>query len=178
MVQVGQTVRVDFSLSVATQQALVTVTTEAPALETEKTEQSQTVTETLVSDLPISSRRWEQFALLTPGLAADRNTGLIAYHGINSLFNSNSVDGANNNNTLSGAARGTTNNGYVYSSDSIREFQASSNYTAEIGQAAGGAVNALTKSGTSQLHGDLQPHLLVTSRSLVSGFAGTRPSAL
>ena len=46
--------------------------------------------------------------------------------------------------------------GYVYSGDSIREFQvASSGFNAEMGQAAGGQVNAVTKSGTSQLHGDL-----------------------
>ena len=40
--------------------------------------------------------------------------------------------------------------------DSIQEFQvASSNYSAELGQAAGGVVNAVTKSGTSAIHGDL-----------------------
>src|SRR6202790_3712035 len=67
-VQVGQTLRVDIEMPVASQQALATVTTEAPLVETEKTEQSQTVSENMVSNLPISSRRWEQFVLPTPGL--------------------------------------------------------------------------------------------------------------
>jgi len=40
-VQVGQTIRIDVQMPVASQQALVTVTTEAPLLETEKTNQSQ-----------------------------------------------------------------------------------------------------------------------------------------
>ncbi len=45
---------------------------------------------------------------------------------------------------------------YVYSLDSIKEFQAeTSNYSVEFGQAAGGQVNAITKSGTNAIHGDL-----------------------
>jgi hypothetical protein len=155
-VQVGQTIAIDFQMPVASQQSLVTVTTEAPLIETEKTEQSQNVSEDLVSNLPTSSRRWEQFVFLTPGVAPDGSAGLIAFHGINSLYNNNSVDGANNNNEYNGGARGGTVDGYVYSQDSIREFQVgSNNFTVEVGQAAGGAVNAVTKSGTSQFHGDL-----------------------
>ena len=75
MLGVGQTVRIDFEMPVASQQSLVTVTTEIPMLETEKTEQSQNVSENLVSNLPVSSRRWEQFALLTPGSTPDGTTG-------------------------------------------------------------------------------------------------------
>jgi hypothetical protein len=153
--QVGQTVRVDFQMSVAATQTLVTVTTEVPTLETEKTEQSQNVSETLVSNLPVSSRRWEQFALLTPGSAPDGTNGSVSFHGINSMYNNNSVDGANNNTAYDQTTRGGYNAGYVYSSDSIREFQvASGSYNAELGQAAGASVNAITKSGTSAFHGD------------------------
>src|SRR3978361_91170 len=44
---------------------------------------------------------------------------------------------------------------YVYSIDPIKEFQAeTSNYSVEFGQAAGGQVNAITKSGTNRIHGD------------------------
>jgi hypothetical protein len=156
LLQVGQTVRIDIAMTVASQQSLVTVTTEVPILETEKTEQSQNVSEALVSNLPVSSRRWEQFALLTPGVNYDGSAGAISVHGINSLYNNNSVDGANNNSSYNATTRGGENDGYLYSSDSIREFQvATSGFSAELGQAAGGAVNAVTKSGTGQFHGDL-----------------------
>jgi hypothetical protein len=156
LLQVGETIRIDMPMTVASQQSLVTVTTEAPLVETEKTEQSQNVSESLVTDLPISSRRWEQFVLLTPGVSPDGASGLLSFHGINGAYNNNTIDGANNNNEYVTGARGGTNDGYVYSSDSIREFQvATNNYNAEMGQAAGGQVNAVTKSGTSQLHGDL-----------------------
>ena len=40
--------------------------------------------------------------------------------------------------------------------DSIQQFQVStSNYSAELGQAAGGVINAVTKSGSNVFHGDL-----------------------
>src|SRR5437870_10884415 len=64
--QVGQTVRIDFEMPVAAQESLVTVTTDIPLLETERTQQAQNLSENLVGNLPVSSRRWEQFTLLTP----------------------------------------------------------------------------------------------------------------
>ena len=81
----------------------------------------------------------------------------MSFHGINSNYNNNSVDGANNNSNYNAAARGgATSDGYTYSGDSIREFQVESGaFNAELGQAAGGSVNAITKSGTSMFHGDV-----------------------
>ncbi len=81
----------------------------------------------------------------------DGSTGLISFHGISGLYNQNYVDGANNNQMLFSEARGRSNGApYVYSLDSIKEFQAeTSNYSVEFGQAAGGQVNAITKSGTN-----------------------------
>ncbi len=154
--QVGQTIRIDVSMPVATQQSLVTVTTEIPVLETEKTENSQNINEGLVSNLPVSSRRWEQLALLTPGVSYDGTAGAVSFRGLGGEYNQNSVDGANNEDSYDETTRGGYNESYVYSADSIREFQvASSGFNAELGQAAGGAVNAVTKSGTSAFHGDL-----------------------
>jgi outer membrane receptor protein involved in Fe transport len=66
------------------------------------------------------------------------------------------VDGANNNQAFFSEARGRSNAPYTYSMDAIQEYQvATSNYDAEFGQAAGGVVNAVTKSGTNAVHGDL-----------------------
>src|SRR5262245_30984645 len=50
--QVGQTLRVDFEMPVSAQQTLVTVTTEIPLLEAEKTEQSSNVSEAIVDNIP------------------------------------------------------------------------------------------------------------------------------
>ncbi len=90
-------------------------------------------------------------------MTTDGTSGLSSFRGISGLYNGNSVDGANNTQAFFSEARGRTIIvSYVYSADSIREFEvAASNYSAEFGQAAGGVVNAVTRSGTNQFHGDL-----------------------
>ena len=155
--QVGQTLSIDLAMAVQSTQAEVTVTGEAPVVDTEKTEVSQVVSETAVDNLPVSGRRWDTFVLLTPNVTTDGQSGLVSYRGISGLYNSNTVDGANNNQALFSEARGRATSGaYVYSLDSIKEYQVTaSNYSAELGQAAGGVVNAVTKSGTNDFHGDL-----------------------
>ncbi len=152
--EVGRTLTLDFSLVVKAGAETVTVSGEAPVLDTEKTEVSQEVSQNMVTNLPIIGRRWDNFVLLTPGVTTDG--GLVSYRGISGLYNNNSVDGASNNQAFFSEARGRSTTPYTYSLDSIQEFQVSaSNYSAEFGQAAGGVVNAVTKSGTNDMHGDL-----------------------
>lgn len=154
---VGQTLTVDAALTAGEVATQVVVTSETPLIDTEKTEVSQTVDQTLISNLPVNSRNWSSFVLLTPNVVQDGGTGLVSFHGISGLYNQNYVDGANNNQMLFSEARGRSSGApYVYSLDSIKEFQAeTSNYSVEFGQAAGGQVNAITKSGTNATHGDL-----------------------
>jgi hypothetical protein len=157
VVHVGQTLSVDLQLPLQTQQTAVEVTAVAPLIESDKTESSQIVSENLVEGLPLVARRWENFVLLTPAVTTDGNSGLSSFRGISGLYNGNSVDGANNTQAFFSEARGRAIIvSYVYSADSIKEFEVSgSNYSAQYGQAAGGVVNAVTKSGTNQWHGDL-----------------------
>lgn len=113
--------------------------------------------ETAVNGLPVSGRRWDTFVFLTPNVTTDGTSGMVSYRGLSGLYNSNTVDGANNNQALFSEARGRATSGvYVYSLDSIREYQVTDySYSAELGQAARGVVNAVTKSGTNQFHADL-----------------------
>ena len=155
---VGQTLTLDFQLPVQTTQETVTVTTENPLVDTEKTDVSQLVSTAQVANLPIAGRNWERFALTTPGAVADGGSGLVSYRGISALYNSSAVDGGNNQQAFFSESKGRTSTGlpYVYSMDSIQEFAVTtSNYSAELGQAAGGVINAVTKSGTNAYHGDL-----------------------
>ncbi len=157
VLQVGQQLTVNLALTVQSAQQVVTVTGQVAVVDAEKTELSQVVSQGLVENLPIAGRRWDNFALLTPNVTNDGGSGLVSYRGISGLYNSNAVDGANNNQAFFSEARGRALSGaYVYSMDSIREYQvSSSNYSAELGQAAGGVVNAVTKSGANAIHGDL-----------------------
>ncbi len=155
--QVGQVLTVNLTLKVSSASTTVEVSGTNQILDTEKTEVSQVVDNQLVRNLPVAARNWSYFVLLTPNVTQDGGTGLISFHGISGLYNQNYVDGANNNQMLFSEARGRSSGApYVYSLDSIKEFQAeTSNYSVEFGQAAGGQVNAITKSGTNNLHGDL-----------------------
>ena len=82
------------------------------------------------------------------------------------------MDGANNNQAFFSEARGRANSGaYVYSMDSIKEYQVtSSGYSAELGQAAGGVVNAVTKSGSNTIHGDLFYYLRYPSFNALDSY--------
>ncbi len=152
--EVGETLTIDFPLTLASAASTVTVAGQAKLLDADKTEMSQDVSSNQIANLPIVGRRWDNFTLLTPGVTTDG--ALVSFHGISGLYNNNMVDGANNNQAFFSGVRGGSTVPYVYSLDSIQEFQvASNNYSAEFGQAAGGITNAITRSGTNTWHGDL-----------------------
>jgi hypothetical protein len=154
---VGQVLTVDVSLPPASTTTEVTVTDVSPLIDTLKTQVSQTVSQQMVSNLPVNGRRYDNFVLLTTNVVPDGNSGLISYRGISGLYNTNLVDGANNQQAFFSEARGRAIGApYVFPQDSIKEFESStSGYSAEFGQAAGGQINAISKSGTNAIHGDL-----------------------
>lgn len=153
--EVGQTLAMDFALSVQAAQQSVTVTSQAGLVETQKFDVSQTISQTYVENLPLNGRRWDNFVLLTPGVSEDGGFGGVSFRGVSSLYNNNTVDGADNNQAFFSEARGRTRMPYGYSLDAIKEFNVeTAAYNAEYGRAAGGVVNAITRSGTNDLHGD------------------------
>jgi len=156
IVQVGQAIPVDVKMRPAGVTEVVTVTGESPIIDTTRTDVSNVVGETAISNLPINGRRWENFVLLGPAVTNDGNFGLVSYRGISGLYNNNTVDGADNNQAFFSEARGRTRTSYSISQAAIKEFQVGiSNFSAEFGRAAGGTVNAVTKSGTNQSRGEL-----------------------
>lgn len=157
LLTVGEVLTINEALPASSVTSTVEVTADTPILDSGKTEVSQTLDENLIANLPVATRNWNAFVLLTPNVTQDGGSGLISFHGISGLYNENYVDGGNNNQMLFSEARGRSSGApYVYSADSIKEFQAeTSNYSVEFGQAAGGQVNAITKNGTNNIHGDL-----------------------
>jgi hypothetical protein len=122
---VGQILTVDLTLPPASVSTEVVVTSESPLIDTEKTAVSQTIDQSMISNLPVATRNWSAFVLLTPNVTQDGGSGLVSFHGISGLYNQNYVDGSNNNQMLFSEARGRASGApYVYSVDSIKEFQA------------------------------------------------------
>ncbi|MDE1154231.1 MAG: carboxypeptidase regulatory-like domain-containing protein [Acidobacteriaceae bacterium] len=155
MVNVGSPTTVDATLPAASVNTEVVVSSEAPLVDTDKVDSSQVVDQKLVANLPVNGRRFDNFVLLTPNVVPDGNSGLLSYRGISGIYNSNLVDGANNNQAFFSEARGRSIGApYVFPIDAIQEFSSqSAGYSAEFGQAAGGIINAVTKSGSNQFHG-------------------------
>ena len=155
-VEVGQSTPVDIPLTLGTATAEVNVTAEAPVVNVTDNANAININQTSINELPINGRRWSEFALLTPSTVPDGTFGLISFRGISGLLNNNTIDGGDNNQAFFSEERGRTRINYVISQSAIREFQVNtSNYSAEYGRSAGGVVNAVTKSGTNEFHGDL-----------------------
>src|SRR5262249_54718921 len=154
IVEVGRVTPIDISLAVAGTTETVMVSGEAPVVNTEQQDFSTNINQTSINNLPINGRRWFNFALSTPGTATDGGFGDISFRGISGLLNNNTVDGGDNNQAFFSEEKGRTRIAYSTSQESIQEFQINSAaYSAEYGRAAGGVVNAVTKSGTNEIHG-------------------------
>ena len=158
-VTVGGDATVRLVLEPAGVQAAVTVSSEAPLIETTKTEVSSVVDEKLIRALPTNGRNFLDVVLSTPGVVKDNfRVGDLVFAGQRGTLNSIVVDGADNNNTFFGQALGRTGSGrapYQFSLDSVKEFQVNTNaYSAEYGRAGGAVINVVTKSGTNEFHGN------------------------
>lgn len=151
----GQSATVDAKLQVSGAQETITVNADVSVVELNKTEQSSYITSQEIDMMPLNGRRWDNLVMLTPATSADGTYGLVSYRGISGLYNNNMIDGADNNQAFFSEARGRTRLNYTISQAAIQEFQVgTSNYSAEFGRAAGGTVNAVTKSGTNEIHGE------------------------
>src|SRR5215471_12751090 len=132
----------------------VTVNANTSAVEADKTDVSTVVNLKDMLNLPMNGRRWDSFTLSTPGVSNDGGYGLLSFRGMSGLYNNNMIDGMDNNQAFFSEARGRTRLSYGYSIEAIQEFQVgNSSYSAQYGRAAGGLVNAVTKSGTNGIHG-------------------------
>jgi hypothetical protein len=153
-VELGRATAVDAALGVQALAETVVATAEAPVIVTDRADFSTNINQATIENLPINERRWAWFALSTPGAVPDAGFGLVSFRGISGLLNNNTVDGADNNQAFFSEERGRTRISYSTSEASIQEFQVNTaDYSAEYGRAAGGVVNAVTKSGTNRLHG-------------------------
>mgnify|MGYP000875212022 CR=1 FL=1 len=154
---VGQKLNLDVTLAVGASTETVTVTAEAPVVETTRTNVAGSVGERQVRALPVNGRNFLDFVTLTPGVVRDPRGGDLSFGGQKGTLNSIQIDGVDNNNLFFGQSLGRTGSGrapYQFSQDAVQEFQVNTNsFSAEFGRAAGGVINVITKSGTNEFHG-------------------------
>ncbi|HVB35998.1 MAG TPA: TonB-dependent receptor [Candidatus Acidoferrales bacterium] len=171
-VEVGLSTTVDANLQVAGQSTTVVATAEAPVVTTDSPDFSTNVNSTTIGNLPINGRRWSAFKLLTPGAAPDGGFGLVSFRGISGLLNNSTVDGGDDNQAFFSEEKGRTRISYSISEASIQEYQVNtSDYSAEYGRSAGGVINAITKSGTNEFHGEAFWYFRDSDFSAINPFA-------
>ena len=156
---------INITLQVGSFNETVTVNTQGPQLETETSELGDVVTSKVVETLPLNGRNYAQLALLGVGVApaepGSRVSGSFGFssNGARSLQNNFLLDGVDNNANLGDVLNESS---YVIqpSVDAIAEFKVQTNsYSAEFGRGNGAILNAIIKSGTNSLHGDVHEFL-------------------
>ena len=161
-VDVAARQRVDIDLSVAAVAEAVSVTAEAPRLETDSSQRGQVITGDQTRALPLNGREYSSLALLTTGVHIGSSSlttggtpreGTFNVNGLRSTFNNFLIDGVDNN------AYGTSNQGFSNQvmqppPDAVGEFKVvTNNMSAEYGRAAGATVNVVYQSGGNAFHG-------------------------
>ena len=165
--QSGVTLRVDlpatlnFQMSVGTIAEVVTVTTEAPPLNTTDASVGQTMGANAIENLPLPGENNVLLLSLQPGVAFngenklqddyDTRAGMV--NGERSDQNNISLDGVSNNNEFLGYAF----NGVLPTTPfSVDEFRVTtSNYGVSEGRSSGAQIAMVTKGGTNNFHGSL-----------------------
>jgi hypothetical protein len=154
--------RENAKLEVGSEGQTIQVTGQAPALQTDSSVLTTTVTQKATQDLPLNGRNYVNLAQLAPGANPGPPNGLssggrpddrrltsgISINGQSDTINDWMIDGLDNNERVIGTT------GIRPSIEAISEINIQSNtYTAEVGRTAGGVINIITKSGTNTFHG-------------------------
>jgi hypothetical protein len=175
--QVGQTVAIDFVEARANGSIVVT------GRRTSQPVQAQTVatniTPAQIENLPQNSRNFLSFAILAPGVTLSNPSGAQQFQvgALNADHSNVLLDGMSFKNPVNHGGMFGQNFGSFgnpFPQIAIQEYQVETqNFGAEVGNSAGGVLNAVTKTGGDQFHGDAffdwQPKAFIGKPFFTSG---------
>jgi Carboxypeptidase regulatory-like domain len=160
-VTVGAALVVDFTLMVGQTNQTVEVSATVTQVDTSSSQMSSLVNQTQMRELPLNGRDWEQLILLAPGVTSYPAGGSSALTSVANAYSisgtrpegySNMLDGEDVLNWWQRNA-GADVTGTSLGIDAIAEFQTlTGTYSAQYA-GNGGAIIAVTKSGTNEFHG-------------------------
>ena len=162
--EVGQRGRLDLSLKPGGGTEVVTVQGEQVLLQTQEAAPGTVIENTIIRDVPLNARNWDDLIVQVAGVQGDRyteqgggtaagRTGGMNVHGVRSLANNFVLDGVDDN-SISENVQELTTQSVRPSVDAIQEFKVSTDpYSAENGRAGGAMVSVTTKGGSNQFHG-------------------------
>jgi hypothetical protein len=163
ILDVNTALTVDVPLELGSASQEVTVNAAAVQVETTNTQMGEVISDTKMTTVPLNGRSYTDLLALQPGVtptssgqygatnvSGNLNPGSLSVSGQRESANGFMVNGGNVN---EGVNMGTA---IIPNLDSIAEFRIlTNNFDAEYGNYAGGQVNAITKSGTNEFHGDV-----------------------
>ncbi|HET9408059.1 MAG TPA: TonB-dependent receptor [Candidatus Sulfotelmatobacter sp.] len=166
VVNIGLDTTADFAFQLQKQNEIITVTGEAPLVESTRDVLGEVVDQRLVTELPLNGRDFGKLVALVPGAtvepsgvaAIQSGFGQFSINGNRDRSNNYTVDGTDNNDPFfNNSAFNQTGIGGAPASllpiDAIQEFNLEANFAPEYGRNSGSVINILTKSGTNQFHG-------------------------
>ena len=158
-VAVGRNTQLTFTLPLAEASESVSVTAETAAFDTSQTSSVVNVDRDRVEELPIPSRNYLSFVLLSPQatpanpVLSQRTTaqsgGGFGFGGVRPSSNSIHLDGVSDDDEFTGSSR------TQLSPEAINDFQiVNHGFAAETGGGAGGSIDVQTRQGMNRVHGD------------------------
>jgi hypothetical protein len=154
--EVGRATPIELKLEVGTLEEAVTVSAEAPLVDTASQEIGGRISSQEFVDTPSFNRNFAGYLGMLPGVVATISATTFGADSISvagqNVRNVNyTMDGSNNNDTFNGGNGGAQARVPV---EAVQEFQLlSSQFDAEYGLTSGGIVNSVSKQGTNELHG-------------------------
>ena len=144
-VSIGSAVTLDILLELPTAEETVVVTARRPVVDKEKTSLGGNYDDEFLESVPIS-RQYQSVAQLAPGVVGGANPNV---HGGSMYSNQYLIDGVNTTDPVTNTFAANFN------FDAIKEVQVlTGGLDAEYGQATGGIINLVTKSGGNEFHLD------------------------
>lgn len=154
--EVGRSTLLEIRLELGTIEESVTVTGEAPLVDTSSKAIGGNVSAKEFVDLPSFNRNFTGYLALVPGVvssvsATTFGADSISVAGQNVRNVNYTMDGSNNNDAFNGGNGGSQARVPV---EAVQEFQLlTSQFDAEFGMASGGVVNSVSKQGTNKFSG-------------------------
>jgi Carboxypeptidase regulatory-like domain/TonB dependent receptor len=160
VLEVNGDVRVDLKLQPGDVNQTITVTEEVPLVETTNAELGGTIQNTIIENLPLNGRNFENLLTLRPGVEIYVGGGgwTQSTNGVRPHDNMYMVEGVNSNDpwmaqSIMNAAMAGGDAGTILPVDAIQEFKTEVNPPAQYGWKPGAVVNVGIKSGTNSYHG-------------------------
>ena len=177
---VGQNLRVDAAMTVGTVTQQVSVSAEAPLVDTTSGTVSGLVDDRRIVDLPLDGRNIMSLAEIVPGvlnvkapesLSDARSGPMMNTNGGRQNMNLYTFDGSFFNNP-------SRNTGMNYPPpDAIQEFRLlTSNFDAEYGRNSGSEAMVVSRAGTNAIHGDIWEFLRNNDLNARNFFSSTVPA--